>query len=277
MRMRTLVRGTVVVGLTAWMALGAGCDSSSDTTTDDAVTADTQDAGTGDEGTTQQDTTATPDTNTPPDTSPVEDTQPAPDTGTQDTGPKDTRTPDTAPPDTASQVTTCLEHLACATDACAQASEADVATCLAGAEGTCGLSGDGEDEEVATAFALTECLANASCPVDGTSKQWKCLAANCLTEDAACRVGTTSFGTGNCTDTRQCFAGCQPDIFGEPDYACLRTCAQVGTEEALTMYLRLQYCLDEQCWDSTDKVTCEQQAKGSFCQVEESNCSGNLG
>ncbi len=275
MTMRTLVRGTAAAGLLALMVVGGACDSGSGATTDDDATADTageSDAtSTSDEGATT-DTAATEDAAPVEDTTTVEDTDAAPDTSPADTGTQDTGAQDTAP-----QAMTCPEHLACATGACAQEAEADVATCLAGAEGTCGLASDSEDGEVTAAYALAECLAATPCPVDGTSKQWKCMAANCLTEDAACRVGTTSFGTGNCTDTRQCFAGCQPDIFGTPDYACLRGCAQVGTEQALETFLDLQYCLNEHCWDSADKVTCEQQAKGSFCQVEESNCSGDLG
>lgn len=271
MRTRTLMQGAAAAGLLALVVTaGAGCDSGSGTTSEDATATDTA---SGSDTTTTPDEGTTPDTASQPDTATVEDTHTPP----PDTGPADTAVQDTAAQDTAPQVTTCMEHMACATDACAQATEADVATCLTGAEGTCGLASDSTDGEVTAAFALAECLAKHNCPVDGTSKQWKCQAANCLTEDAACRVGTTSFGTGTCTDTRQCFAGCQPDIFGTPDYACLRTCAQVGTESDLETYLDLQYCLDEQCWDSADKVTCEQQAKGSLCGLEESNCSGDLG
>lgn len=268
--MRLLFTVTMLIA-TASLVLATGCG------TDPAPTPDAD--------TTGQDTTTD---QVSPDASPESDAAAALDSGvpTDLVEPTDTSLPpadtgvDTAPSDTAAPVSTCLDHMQCMMTACSAKGGAEAESCLLTAATTCGV--DAEDTEGGLAATYATCLGASACSLpdmnNPLSETWadfyKCASSTCGTEAASCLAGPTP-GEGNCEELRLCIKTCEPDFLtGKPSNSCMRGCAELTTEESVNLYVDLNFCILEICYDKPDLDTCYTQTVGTYCPNQNDLCYG---
>jgi len=221
------------------------------------------------------------------DTVSVQDTTTGTDVATTDVAGTDTSTADvavmtdvTTTPDTTVQTDTtvvppdlgegtCLGMVACVDDCTTEECET---ACLAASD---------SEAETAALTALNTCLATNACvpasdtPTDAEVRAAaNCARDNCVAESVTCYQGETT-GTGPCPAIRGCVTDCEDDL------RCARGCFQAATSQNAQYYFQLRYCLDSECYSSTqfpnEVRECRINAETiQPCSVDASQCGINV-
>ncbi|PIE20228.1 MAG: hypothetical protein CSA66_01045 [Proteobacteria bacterium] len=250
------LRRLLVLAAASIFAIACGGSDSDTPPTDTSTTEDTaaEDTTPGADSVAAVDTVTAVDTALP-DTQVVEDTS----------APADTTPIDTTPIDMGDGI--CPGIRGC------------VAGCAgdAGCETACLDAADSAQErELYT--TLQTCLIDNACDETAATDEdkrtlYECY-RQCLPQIAACSAGT--FGDGSCVAVGGCLGNCF-----EGDFRCERSCMSQGGEDAVRMFLDLDYCSLSVCYDSEDIVAMEQCVSlvgdQPVCSDPFTNCYGTTG